>query len=72
MIFATAFLVLIAVAVATAIIAVRRDGRGVGDLLKQLIVWVSIAALLPLSSWAGATMLHPRTRLKDLTSQSQQ
>jgi hypothetical protein len=66
-----AFVTLIAVAVASAIIAVRRDGRGVGDLIKQLVIWVGIAGLLPLSSWAGATMLHPRTQLKDLMAQLQ-
>lgn len=71
MIYFAAFIVLIAVTVAMAIIAVRRDGRGIGDLLKQLIICVAIAALLPLSSWAGATMLHPRTRLKDLMAQQQ-
>jgi hypothetical protein len=62
-IYAATFVTLIAVAVATAIIAVRRDGRDVDVLLKQLIIWLGIAALLPLSSWAGATMLHPRTHL---------
>lgn len=66
-----AFVTLVAVAVATSIIAVRRDGRGVGDLIKQLIVWVAIAALLPLTSWAGATMIHPRTQMKDLMAQQQ-
>lgn len=70
-IYPAAFITLIAVAVATAIIAVRRDGRDVGILIKQLLVWAGIAALLPLSSWAGATMLHPRTVLKDLTSQQE-
>src|SRR5438105_1883626 len=70
-IYPVAFVTLIAVAVATVIIAVRRDARNVGDLINRLIIWVGIAALLPLSSWAGATMLHPRTRLKDLTAQQQ-
>src|SRR3954468_9333679 len=69
-VYIAAVITLIAVAVATAIIAVRRDGRNVGDLIKQLIVWVGIVALLPLSSWAGATIIHPRTALKDLMSQS--
>jgi hypothetical protein len=71
MIYFAAFIVLMAMAVAMAIIAVRRDGRGVELLLKQLIVWVGIAALLPLSSWAGATMLHPRTQMNDLMAQQQ-
>ena len=70
-IYLAAFVTLVAVAVATVIIAVRRDGRDVGDLIKQMIVWAGISALLPLSSWAGATMLHPRTQLKDLMSQQQ-
>ncbi len=70
-IYLAAFVTLVAVAVATSIIAVRRDGRGVGDLIKRLIIWVGISALLPLSSWAGATMIHPRTQLKDLMSQQQ-
>ena len=70
-IYLAAFVTLVAIAVATSIIAVRRDGRSVGTLIKQLIIWVSIAALLPLTSWAGATMLHPRTKLKDLMSQRQ-
>ena len=71
LIYLAAFVTLVAVAVATAIIAVRRDGRDVGDLIKQLVVWVGIAALLPLSSWAGATMLHPRTELKELMARQQ-
>jgi hypothetical protein len=71
MMYAAAFVVLIAVAVAMAIIAVRRDGRGVGVLLKQLLICVAIAALMPLSSWAGATIFHPRTRLKELMEQQQ-
>lgn len=70
-IYLAAFVTLVAVAVATSIIAVRRDGRDVGDLIKQLVIWVAIAALLPLSSWAGATMLHPRTQMKDLMAQQQ-
>jgi len=45
-IYLAAFVTLVAVAVASAIIAVRRDGRNVGDLIKQLVIWVSIAALL--------------------------
>lgn len=69
-IYLAAFIALSAAAVATAILVVRRDGRGAGDILKQLIIWVAIAALLPLTSWAGATMFHPRTRLKELTAQS--
>jgi len=71
MIYAAVFVVLIAVTIAMAIIAVRRDGRGVDALLKQLILCVAIAALLPLSSWAGATLLHPRTQLRDLMAQQQ-
>jgi len=70
-IYLAAFVTLVAVAVATSIIAVRRDGRDVGELIKQLVIWVAIVALLPLSSWAGATMIHPRTQLKDLMSQQQ-
>jgi hypothetical protein len=70
-IYLTAFVALSAAAVATAILVVRRDGRGVGDLIKQLIIWVAIAALLPLTSWAGATMIHPRTQFKELMAQSQ-
>ena len=70
-IYLAAFVTLTAVAIATAIIAVRRDGRDVGDLIKQLVIWVAISALLPLSSFAGATMLHPRTQLKDLMAQRQ-
>jgi hypothetical protein len=69
-IYLAAFVTLTAVAVAAAILAVRRDGRGVGEMIKQLIVWVGIAALLPLSSWAGATVLHPRTRMNELVAQS--
>lgn len=69
MLTAAAFVVLLAMAVAISIIAVKREGRGLGDLLKQLIIGVGIAALLPLSSWAGATMIHPRTQLKELMSQ---
>jgi hypothetical protein len=68
MIYAAAFVALIAVAVSMSIIAVRREGRGVGDLIKHLIIWVGIAALLPLSSWAGASMLHPRAHIIDLTA----
>jgi hypothetical protein len=71
MIYFAAFVVLIAVAIAMSIIAVKRDGRGVGELLKQFIICVTIAALLPLSSWAGATMFHPRTKLKELMAQQQ-
>lgn len=66
-----AFAAVVAVAVAMSIIAVRRDGRGAETLIKQLIIWLGIVALLPLSSWAGATMLHPRTELKDLMAQRQ-
>ena len=69
MIYIAAFIVLIAVAVAMAIIAVRRDARGMGELVKHLIVFTTLAALLPLTSYAGATMLHPRTRLKELVYQ---
>jgi hypothetical protein len=71
LIYAAAIIALIAVAIATAIIAVRREGRDVDGLIKQLIIWVSISALLPLTSYAGATMLHPRTRLDDLQAQQQ-
>jgi hypothetical protein len=70
-IYLAAFVTLVSVAVATSIIAVRRDGRGVENLIKQLIVWVAIVALMPLTSWAGATMIHPRTRMKDLMAQQQ-
>jgi hypothetical protein len=69
LIYLAAFVTLGAAAVATAILVVRRDGVGVGDLIKQLLLWVTIAALLPLTSWAGATMLHPRTQLKELMAQ---
>src|SRR5438128_1334284 len=69
MISAAAFVVLLAMSVAISIIAVKREGRGLGDILKQLIIGVGIAALLPLSSWAGATLIHPRTHLKELMSQ---
>ena len=68
-IYLAAFVTLTAVAVATTIVAVRRNGRDVDDLINQLIIWVGIAALLPLSAWAGATMLHPRVRLTELTEQ---
>jgi hypothetical protein len=71
MIYFPAFVAIVAVAVAAVILAVRRDGCGAGDLVKQLIIWAGIAALLPASSWAGATVLHPRTHLNDLTSQQQ-
>ena len=47
-IYLAAFVMLVAVAVATAIVAVRRDGRDLGDLIKRMIIWVGIAALLPL------------------------
>jgi hypothetical protein len=70
-IYVSATIALIAVAIATAIIAVRRDGRDVDNLIKQLVIWVSISALLPLTSYAGATMLHPRTRLDDLLAKQQ-
>jgi len=70
-IYLAAFIAFSAAAVAMAILVVRRDGRGVGDLIKQLIIWVAIAALLPLTSWAGATMIHPRTQLKELMAQNQ-
>lgn len=62
----TAFVCLIAVAVATAIIAVRRDGRYAGELIQQFVIWAGIATLLPLTSWAGATLLHPRTKIQEL------
>lgn len=67
-----AFAAIIAAAVAMAIIAVRRDGRGMGDLLKQLVIWVGIVALLPLTGMAGAALLHPKTQLTDLTAQQKQ
>jgi hypothetical protein len=70
-IYVAAMIALIAVAFATAIIAVRREGRDTDNLIKQLIVWVSISALLPLTSYAGATMLHPRTKLDDLLAKQQ-
>ena len=63
------FVSLIAIAVATSIIVVRRDGRGAGDLIKQLVIWAGISALLPLTSWSGATMIHPRAELKNLMEQ---
>lgn len=66
LIYLAAFVFMIAVAVAMAIMAVRRDGRGVGDLAKQLVIWVGIVALLPLTGWSGATILHPRTALNEL------
>lgn len=66
LIYLAAFVTLVAVAVATACMAVRRNGRGVGDLLKQLVICIAIAALMPLTSWAGATMLHPRTTMVEL------
>jgi hypothetical protein len=66
-----AFVTLIAAAVGAAIIAVRRNGRDVDRLIKQLIIWASISALLPLTSFAGATMLHPRTRMKELMDRVQ-
>jgi hypothetical protein len=69
MIYAAAFVALLAVAVSASIAAVRRDGPDVGNLIKQLIIWASISALLPLSALAGATLLHPRTTLKELTHQ---
>ena len=69
LLYLAAFVTLIAIAVSASVIAVRRDGRDVGSLVRQLIVWVGIAALLPLTSYAGATMLHPRTQLKDLMAQ---
>ena len=62
----TAFVCLVAVAVATAIIAVRRDGRYAGELIQQFVIWAGIATLLPLTSWAGATLMHPRTKLQEL------
>jgi len=71
LIYAAAFITLIAVAVATAIIAVRRDGRNSGDLIKQLIVWVALSALLPLTSYSGATLLHSPKRLSDLAAEQQ-
>ena len=71
LIYVAAMIALIAIAIATSILAVRRDGRDVDGLIKQLIIWVSISALLPLTSYAGATMLHPRTRLDDLQAQQQ-
>jgi hypothetical protein len=70
-IYLTAFVTMVAIAVATAIIAVRRDGRGAGDLIKQIIIWVCIAALLPLTSYAGANMLHPQKPMRDLVAQQQ-
>jgi hypothetical protein len=59
-IYLAAFIALSAAAVATAILVVRRDARDAGVLIKLLIIWVSIAALLPLTSFAGA--LHRRRR----------
>jgi hypothetical protein len=71
MIYLAAFITLAAVAVATAIVAVRNDGRNAGNLIKQVAIWVSIAALLPLTSFAGATILHPKTKMTDLRAQQQ-
>lgn len=68
-IYLAAFCALLAVAIGTAVLVVRRDGRGLEAIVKQWIIWVGIAALLPLTSWAGATLLHPRTTMKDLTEQ---
>lgn len=68
-IYLAAFATLVTVAVATGIIAVRRDGRDVDHLIKQLVIAVGIAALLPLSSWAGAMMIHPRAEMKSLMDQ---
>jgi hypothetical protein len=70
-IYAAAFITLIAVAIGTVILAVKRDGRNVGDLIKQLVICIAIASLLPLTSFAGATMLHPKTKLNDLIAQQQ-
>jgi hypothetical protein len=69
MLYFAAFIVLISVAVAMTILAVRRDGPNLGEVVKQLIVWVGISALLPLTSYAGATVFYPRTVLKELTEQ---
>src|SRR3954464_15516113 len=69
LIYLSLFVTLVAVAVGTTILAVRRDGRGAGDLILQLIVWVTVAALLPLTAYAGATLLHPKTRMTDLMAQ---
>jgi len=71
LVYAAAVIALLAVACGSTIIAVRRDGRDADKLIKQLVIWVSISALLPLTSYAGATMLHPRTRLDDLQAQQQ-
>jgi hypothetical protein len=60
---------LIAVAASASVVAVRRDGPEVGGLIKQLIIWASISALLPLSAVAGANLLHPRIAMKELTQQ---
>jgi hypothetical protein len=69
LIFLCAFITLTAVAIACSIIAVRRDGRGMADLIGQLIVWLSVAALLPLTGYAGAVMIHPQHKLHDLLAE---
>ena len=56
----------IAFAVAASIIIVRRDGRNFGDFVKQLVIWIGIVSLLPITSWAGATLMHPRTRMQEI------
>src|SRR5690349_8036148 len=61
-----AFISLVTFAIGTTIIVVRRDGRDLGNIIKQLIIWVTIVVLLPLTSYAGASMLHPRHKAKEL------
>lgn len=69
LLYLAAFVILIAAGVAMSILAVRRDGRGAGDMLKQLVVWVGIVGLLPLVGYAGATILHPLKPMKDLIAE---
>lgn len=69
LIYLAAFVILVAAGVAMSILAVRRDGRGAGDLLKQLVIWIGIVGLLPLVGYAGATILHPQKPMKDLMAE---
>ena len=69
LLYLAAFVILVAAGVALSILAVRRDGRGVGDLLKQVVIWIGIVGLLPLVGYAGGTILHPQTPMKDLMAE---
>ena len=69
LLYLAAFVILVAAGVAMSILAVRRDGRGVGDLLKQVVIWIGIVGLLPLVGYAGGTILHPQTPMKDLMAE---